>query len=426
MFKFIHCADLHLDSPLRGLERYEGAPVDQIRGAVRRAMDNLFELAVREQVDFVVIAGDIYDGNWDDHSTGLYFGKWLSRFQQNGIPVYAITGNHDAENKMTRSLDLPLNPSGDKVMLSSTQPETVRLDDLGVAIHGRGFADQEERENLVLDYPKAIPGYFNLGMLHTSLDGAGGQHKRYAPCSPTELVDRGYQYWALGHVHTRRRHQRAGQPPIVFPGNVQGRNIRETGPKGCELVTVDDDRNVDLQFCPLDVFRFQLCEVDVQGVTEPDEVLGRFTEAMKPIAAAASGLPLAVRVIVSGASEAHPRWLADIEAWRVNLRAHAFSVAGDVWVEKVKFETSMLRQLTAQELSDGPIAELIRLFGDAASDDDLVAELLGELDGLKQKLPDEALGEHRDLIPTDTESLVRWLDEVQPMLLGRLMTEDAS
>ncbi|MCA9134166.1 MAG: DNA repair exonuclease, partial [Planctomycetales bacterium] len=160
MFQFIHAADIHLDSPLRGLEQYEGAPVDEIRAATRRALENLVELAIERAVDFVLIAGDLYDGAWKDYNTGLYFVSQIARLREAGIPTYMITGNHDAENKMTKSLPLADNPNGTKVMLSSRQAETIVLEDLGVAIHGRGFASPSVSENVVVDYPPRRAGLF--------------------------------------------------------------------------------------------------------------------------------------------------------------------------------------------------------------------------------------------------------------------------
>src|SRR5438270_12599238 len=106
MFKFLHAADIHLDSPLRGLERYDGAPVDEIRGATRRALENLVRLAIDEEVAFVLVAGDLYDGTWQDFHTGLFFASEMARLREANIPVYLISGNHDAENRMTRSLKL--------------------------------------------------------------------------------------------------------------------------------------------------------------------------------------------------------------------------------------------------------------------------------------------------------------------------------
>jgi DNA repair exonuclease SbcCD nuclease subunit len=188
MFKFLHAADLHLDSPLHGLERYEGAPVDEIRGASRRALDNLVQLAIEEEVKFVLLAGDLYDGNWRDHNTGLFFVSRVVKLRDAGIAVYAISGNHDAASKMTRSLPLPNNPDGSKIMLSDKRAETVLLEALGVAIHGQGFARAAVEENVVPAVPAPKSGHFNIGLLHTSLDQDGsGEHARYAPCALQDL-----------------------------------------------------------------------------------------------------------------------------------------------------------------------------------------------------------------------------------------------
>ena len=259
--KFIHAADLHLDSPLHGLERYEGAPVDEIRSATRRALENLVALAIEQRVDFVLLAGDQYDGDHDDYRTVLFFTQQMIRLRDADIRVFAITGNHDATSKMTKSLRLPDNVR----LLSPKKPETIAPDDLGVAIHGRGFAKQAEFENFVPDYPAARAGRFNIGLLHTSLDGREG-HAAYAPCSVADLRSKGYDYWALGHVHQRQ--DVAKEPLIVFPGNVQGRHIREAGAKGCMLVTVDEQGRATMEFVALDVFRWAVCDVSADGAEE--------------------------------------------------------------------------------------------------------------------------------------------------------------
>ncbi|WP_261343501.1 metallophosphoesterase family protein [Rubripirellula reticaptiva] len=419
----MHTADIHLDSPLRGLA--SDGPVDQIRGAVREALASLAGLAEREQVNFVLIAGDIYDGTWDTADTGMYFLKWLDRLQKSGIEVYAISGNHDAQSKMTNVFKLPANPSGRPVMLSSSQPETVVLDDIDVAIHGRGFSQQAEAENLVRQYPAAIAGKFNIGMLHTSLDGVGGAHHRYAPCSNSDLISLGYDYWALGHIHTRKHHHKPGEAPIVFPGNIQGRHVRESGPKGCEVVSVDHSGNVSMQFVRLDVFRWEICDVNVDGVESPDELLSRFAIQMQNVVAGGDGLPMAVRVIVSGISTAHDAWLSEPEKWSGQIRADAISVGGaDVWIEKVKFNTRPLKQLTAEDVASGPIEEVLRLFDELAIDDEMATELDAALDDMRGKLPAE-LNRGTDAIApkNDVAALRSLLSEIQPMLVHRLTTE---
>ena len=165
--RFIHCADIHLDSPLRGLERYEGAPVEEVRGATRRAFENMVQCALREKVDFVVIAGDLYDGDWPDFNTGLFFAKAMAELGESGIAVYVIRGNHDAASKLTRSLPLPKNVH----LFPDKAPGTQTDDNLGLAVHGQSFATAAVLDDLAVNYPQALPGYFNLGVLHTSLTG---------------------------------------------------------------------------------------------------------------------------------------------------------------------------------------------------------------------------------------------------------------
>ncbi len=416
-----------MDSPLRGLA--SDGPVDKIRGAVRQALTAMAELAERERVNFVLIAGDIYDGTWDTADTGMYFLKWLDRLQKSGIDVYAISGNHDAQSKMTNVFRLPSNPGGNPVMLSSSEAETIILDDIDVAIHGRGFAQQAEAENLVREYPPAVPGKFNIGMLHTSLDGAaGGVHHRYAPCSTADLSSRGYDYWALGHIHTRVHHHKSGDVPIVFPGNIQGRHIRESGAKGCELVAVDHAGNVSMQFVPLDVFRWEVCEVNVDSVASPDDLLVHFGDCLRETVARSNGLPMAVRVIVSGTSKAHGTWLSDPEKWSGQMRADSITIAGaDVWIEKVKFDTRPLVPLSAEEVESGPLAEVVWLFDELAINDELAREFDQHLDDLRAKLPSVLMsGDDSVASKNDLQKLREVLSEVQPMLMGKLETKDAS
>lgn len=143
-FTFLHAADVHLDSPLLGLERYEGAPVEYVRGAARRAFQNLVQLALDEEADFLLIAGDLYDGDWRDSNTGLFFASQAARLKEAGIGVYLIRGNHDAASQITCQLRLPENVFD----FSTREPETKVDDDLGVAIHGQGFHTQAVLDDL--------------------------------------------------------------------------------------------------------------------------------------------------------------------------------------------------------------------------------------------------------------------------------------
>lgn len=417
MFKFIHAADIHLDSPLKGLERYEGAPVDEIRGATRRALENLVELAIEGNVDFVLLAGDLYDGDWKDHNTGLFFVSQMSRLREANIPVIIVNGNHDAANRMTKSLRLPDNVE----LLSHTRPQTAttkQLRELGVAVHGRSFAKAAEYDNLARDYPEKQSGLFNIGLLHTSLAGAEG-HEPYAPCTLDELRRKQYDYWALGHVHNREI--LCHDPPVVFCGNSQGRHIREPEAKGCYLVTVDERGNTKLDFQPLDVFRWTLCEVDASGAQHVDDVPELFAGELAKLTRQHPELPLAVRVVVTGRSQAHKQLVAEPLAWTNHIRATALDVArGSVWVEKVKFRTAATHNLNEAARVDGPLGELLRYFNELSDDDRQLSELSQELADLRRKLPDELTRGEDSLALDDPDRLREWLREVQPLLIGRL------
>ncbi len=169
MLTFLHAADIHLDSPLKGLFQYEGAPdVEDIRGATRQALDNLVSFVLSEKVPLLIIAGGLYDGDWQDFNTGLYFSKQMQRLGETGVRVAVVRGNHDAANTMTKTLIMPDNVK----IFRSRKPETWRLDELGVAVHGQSYATQEVTENLSVAYPDPIAGVLNIGVLHCLISGA--------------------------------------------------------------------------------------------------------------------------------------------------------------------------------------------------------------------------------------------------------------
>jgi exonuclease SbcD len=413
--KYIHAADIHLDSPLRGLERYESAPVDRLRQATRRALENLVELALTEEVDFVLIAGDLYDGDWKDYGTGLFFTKTVARLREACIRVFIVTGNHDAQSHTTKSLQLPPNVQ----MLSADRAETVELDELGVAIHGQSFWKAKVTDNLARNFPGPLRGYFNIGLLHTSASGFEG-HGRYAPCTVEELVDRGYQYWALGHVHQRQ--ELHTEPWVVFPGNIQGRHARETGPKGCSVVHVEDDRIVKVEHRDLDVVRWQICSVDVSEASLAADVPDLFDEALAQILDQDDSLLYALRVQVKGSSDAHGELHARSEHWTHELRNRAATVNGEIWIEKVKISTTA-RSLDFDADVDGAVGELLACIEELHDDPTALEKLGRELEPLIKKLPPE-LRDGEDAVDRmnigSPEFLRQGLDGARHLLLARL------
>jgi len=368
-FRFLHVADIHLDSPLTGLARYEGLPADEVRAATRTAFENLIDYAIRAVVDFVVIAGDLFDGDWRDMGTGLYFARQMGRLEKVGIEVYLLQGNHDAGSVVTKSLPWPPNVQ----RFGNRAAQTFRNEALGVALHGWSFAHQAAPDNLAIRYPAAEPGMFNIGVLHTSLSGRPG-HASYAPCELADLRSRGYDYWALGHVHAYERV--CEDPPVIFPGNVQGRNIRETGAKGGVLVEVEDGEISRIEPVHFDILRWARVTVDCTGCDTLDEVQERLRERLAAARAEqAADRGVVARVVLEGATVLAGT-LADRQAQlRDEARAHAGSIAPDLWIEKLQVRATAPEVVTTAALS----SDVVALLATADRDPELLAALEAEL-----------------------------------------------
>ncbi|MFT8243284.1 metallophosphoesterase family protein [Roseomonas sp. BN140053] len=354
-FRFLHAADLHLDSPLRGLEADAAAPARRIRQASQVALAALVDLAIREGVAFVVLAGDLYDGDWQDWRTGQALVAALGRLTRAGIRVVAIRGNHDAESVLTRSLALP---EGAR-LLAADQPESLALPEHGVVLHGQSFATRDVRDNLARGYPAPVAGMLNIGLLHTAATGRDG-HAGYAPCSIEQLARHGYGYWALGHVHEREELLR--DPWIVFPGNLQGRHVNEAGAKGATLVTVRDGRVVAAEHRSLDAVRWARLEVDCSGAADEDAALDRVRAALGEAVDAAEGRLLAARVTLRGPCAAHLALARDPAATREKVRAAGLAVADPeaLWVEAVRVATQPAADLEALRARTDAVGRLAR------------------------------------------------------------------
>lgn len=373
-FRFLHAADIHLDSPLKGLSRYEGLPADRLRRATRDAFDNLIQATLNENVDFLIIAGDLFDGDWKDMATGLYFARALGRLAEAGIPAFVLKGNHDADSTVTKSLPLPETVK----VFGSRRAVTFELPDLKVALHGRSFPTTHVHEDLTEAYPPPVAGAFNIGVLHTSIGGYA-QHAPYAPCTVPGLAAKGYDYWALGHVHERQ--VVSEDPWIVFPGNLQGRHARETGAKGATLVEVNDGV-VDARHLTLDVVRWVRVEVDCAGVASSEEAHGRIRDAL---ASSWSEIPdecsAVARVVLIGET-AICGALSDRQALlRDEVRALAVHVADDLWIEKVALET------TLPAATGGGLEDAASMLDDALGDPELTAILEEDFKPFLDTLP---------------------------------------
>ena len=392
-FRFLHTADIHLDSPLKGLAGLEGPEVERIRLATREAFVRLVELAIEEQVDFLIIAGDLYDGDWRDYNTGLFFVGEMGRLHRAGIPVYLLYGNHDAESQITRRLVLP-----DSVyVFGSREPHSFKINDLDVILHGQSFKQRDITDNLVLTYPEPVPGIFNIGVLHTGLGGMGG-HKNYSPCSLNDLVNKGYDYWALGHVH--RAEVLNECPYIVFSGNLQGRHIREVGAKGATLVTVKGGEVVNLVPLHADVVRWFVVPVNVDNTTNIGEVLDCIRCTIEnTVSTSADGRLLVCRINLQGRTEVHGQLLVEEDHLLAEARSIALGLGDAVaWVEKVVVDTEPIINSKILTEREDAIGELQRMLQEAKSNADLLQSLEIDISEMVRQLPHEVRADVEDIV----------------------------
>jgi len=413
MFRFIHAADPHLDSPLQGLEIHEGAPVELLRGATRRAFENLVQLAIGERIDFLVIAGDLYDGDWKDYSTGLFFRGQMVRLRDASIPVYLIAGNHDAASIISRELTLPENVH----VFSTRSAETKEVAGHPVVIHGRGFPHRAVPENFARDYPPAVSGKFNLGLLHTSLDGRPG-HDPYAPCSEQDLRQRGYGYWALGHIHQPEVINE--DPWIVFAGNCQGRHARETGPRGCRLVTVNDSLAVEsAEWRDLDVVRWNELKVDLTGIDEEAGALARASDAMGKAVAAADDRLVAARIVLSGTTSLHGWLHRDGQRWHAEFLARAQDHGPEaLWIERIKIATTPVYDVAQLAQRDALTKIVVENLDQARVNLEVLPAEIGEMLAV---LPPEV--RHEVELEWSGEQRSAVLDDVRAIILDALGTK---
>ena len=400
-FSFLHAADLHLGSPLLGLALKDEAIARRFAEASRRAFTSLVTQAINERVAFVLIAGDIYDGEWRDTSIGLFFARELARLHRELIPVYIIKGNHDAESVVTSAITLP-----EAVTVFSTRKtETRLLEDLRVAIHGRSFPTREVADNWALAYPEAKPGWFNIGLLHTSCDGRPG-HASYAPCTLADMAARGYDYWALGHVHEFEIV--SSDPYVVYPGNLQGRSVRECGPKGAVIVDVEDGRVTNLRRIVTDQARWAVLAVDAQPHETEAALLGALEVAFRSVADAAEGRLVAARVRLTGETALHRRLVADQARFADEVLAAAQRCAEDIWLEKLSLETREPAFATGDALAGVDLGALLA-GGDTET---IIARFAEDLELVRSKSSGAKL-------PFTGEDAPALIAQARALLLGR-------
>jgi exonuclease SbcD len=295
-FSFVHAADVHLDSPFKGITADAPEIAEVLRRATFDSFNTLVDLCLERRVQFLLLAGDIFD--WADRSlrAQLFLRDGLARLGEGGIHSYLVFGNHDPFAGRTLPIEWP-----DSVHIfgwKEVETCTAFWDGRPIAsVSGLSYGKQREGRNLARKYRRGPADLFSIGVLHCNVGSETG-HEPYAPCELSDLVETGMDYWALGHVHQRRI--LGTDPSIVYSGNTQGRSFREQGERGCFCVSVDKEGALDLEFCPLDAVRWSSGSVDIGGLGSFDLLDRAVTNLVEALAGTADGRPLVCRVALTG------------------------------------------------------------------------------------------------------------------------------
>lgn len=424
-FRFIHAADLHLDSPFKGLSGLPSAIRGPLRESTFDALTRLVGLAISERVDFVLVAGDVYDAADRSLRAQLRFQRAVETLAERRIPVYAVHGNHDPDDGRKAALRWP-----DSVrFFSSAEAECFAVTDplRGdlACVHGWSYPSASVTDNPLSRYGSPRPGLFNIGLLHANADG-DPDHDNYAPCSVKELVRSGMDYWALGHIHTRRVLN--DSPPVVYPGNLQGRSVRETGAKGCYIVDVAESGATSLGFRPVDAVRWFTIDVSIEGMTGEQELRDRLEERMRECEEEAEGRPSIVRFRLQGRGPLHRtlsrpgpvRELTEEFRELQRRRAEAEEGAPFVWIESVHVRSAPEFDLRLAASRNGFLGDLLqlsdRLAGNGAELQSFCEESLAPLLSHPKAgaLLAGMLGEERE----------EWLKAAEQLALGLVAEEE--
>lgn len=390
-FRFIHAADVHLDSPLRSLALRDPDLAELIGNATRRAFVRIIDLCLDEQVDALLLAGDLYDGDQTSMKTARFLSEQIRRLHEAGIHVFVIRGNHDALSRITKELTFP-----DSVKVFGGRAEAIVVDrsngDFPVAIHGLSFAQPHAPESLIGKYKLPIEGAVNIGLLHTSLAGAPG-HDLYAPCSLADLQATGFRYWALGHVHKRSVVE--GKCAIVMPGMPQGRDINEAGAKSVTLVTVADDRSIRIEERVTSIAQFERVSIDATRIDDWRDLVGALGRVIERARDGLESEHLVARVHLTGATPLAWRIRRDLDLLKTEVDDRA-SMIGACWVERLEVDCKAPGAAAASR--DHPITELRRLIDEEVFRSDAYqAEAVDIAEELRTQLPQEC----RNLLGAD-------------------------
>lgn len=400
--RFVHAADLHLDSPFRGLANTAPKLRDQLQVATLGAFERIIDHTIQEKADFLVLAGDLYDSKDRSLRALVAFRRQMERLAERDVSVYIVHGNHDPLNGWGSEFQLPPNVTT-FTGKSHTEPVIRRGKEIA-RVTGISYARERVTENLASHMQPDSDSPYSVALLHANVGGQTG-HADYAPVTLEELTSSGFDYWALGHVHARS--VLAEEPAtVVYPGNPQGRNPRETGARGCLQVDVDRNGLAHLSFVETNLARWVHLEMPIQTYTRMDTLVDALLEEGRGAAASFEG-PVVARCTLQGNGPLHPDLQRDGMADEL-----AEQLRSVLPVESVRIATGPMLDFASLARTESLVADFLKLAGRALEDPELRTRLTDSL---------EPLFRRRELSLPDDNRLREWLERATALGVDLLM-----
>lgn len=411
-FRFVHTADLHLDSPFAGIGQVAPHLQAQLQEATFAAFHQIVDLCLREQVDFLTISGDIFDHAHISLRAQVRFREELKRLSDAGISSFVLFGNHDHGAGERAELKWPervhIFPAG-KVEAVPVYKEGREI----ARVYGISYPRAEVKENLAKRFRREEGVPYAIALLHANV-GSDSEHANYAPCTLGDLQASGFDFWGLGHIHKRALLQ-TEHPVILYPGNPQGRHINESGERGCYLVEVDEHGETECRFHAVDSVRWTAEEVTIEGLTQEEELYQRMLAQLEAAGQKHRGRTVMVRLILTGRGALHEKLCVPgaLDEWLQMVREHDLAVGEHpVYCETIQRKTRPLLQREEKLNDPGLLGDVVALVDACRSGKE-------GLDFLREALqPLFASPYVRQVLPEpDEQQLLDWLAEAEDLLI---------
>jgi len=416
-FKFVHTADLHLDSPFGGISEVDEHVGERLREATFETFDRIINLCLEHDVAFLLVAGDVYDGKDRSLRAQLRFRDGLIKLSKAGISTFVVHGNHDPLDSRIATIQWPEQAhvfEGNRV----TYAPVIHKNKIIAHVYGISYPTQDVQRNLAKEFRRQKDSPFAIGLLHCNV-GRNPGHEPYAPCTIEDLISAGMDYWALGHIH-KHAVLSVEKPTVIYAGNPQGLHPGELESRGCYLVEVSNDGHCTPKFIPVDSVRWFSKEVNIEGFEDDEAIIASFEDACSSIRDESKGIPAVCRILFVGRGPAHhslnkPGFVED-------LTRRARETEGNqnpfLWVERIQIETSSPLNIEALAKGEDFVADFLNLAAERRSDPAFLAEVQRNL----ANLFGSRLG-RSFLEPLGEDKLLHYLDAAQTRCLDLLTAE---